>query len=593
MGKLKSKKTIWEVIKFCGPFSWKKIDMAERFIMLSSLMLLISYSILSMASTIILKDIVNYLVLGDMVYYYILGYCLCYFLAEASNNLKTFTFVYVEAKIQSKLAEAVFRHVLDLSMSYHLTRETGKVLRIIQRGSISVPQVLRTGLFYVFPIFLQLLLVEGYLIFFYDIFYALIIGTSVALYIVFTIITSEWRSVLQRNLNTSDSSFHSKATDALYNYETVKYCNAENQEAKRCSQAFQELRMGKVSMHKSLLVLHLGQETIVVIGNCICLSMIAYEIYYGNKELGDWILIQNFLSFVYTPLKNMGTYYETIKQAVIDSEGIIDLLEYEADVKDKLNAIDFSECKGRVEFFQVAFRYSPSLPLIVEDFSIEVPEGQTLGIVGKTGSGKSTLAKLLYRFYEPSSGKILIDGVDINDMTQESLRVNISIVPQDCSLFNDTIAYNIGYGQDCDINQIVWAAQKAQIHEFIKSLPKGYNTFVGEKGIRLSGGEKQRVAIARALLKNPKILVFDEATSALDVLTEDLIQENIKEISKNRTTLIIAHRLSSVVHADEIIVLEEGKVIESGRHEVLVRENGKYADMWKQQLSEKTQFPLI
>ena len=556
--------------------------------MLISLLMLVSYTFLSMLAAIILKNIVNLLVLGDVAYLYIIAYCSAYFLAECCNNAKMFSFIYVEAKIQTKLSEMVFKHVLELDMAYHLTRETGKVLRMIQRGSVSVPQVIRTGLFYVFPIFFQLILVEIYFVFTYDVIYGLVIGLTVMGYVIFTIVASEWRSRLQRGLNKSDSSFHSKATDALFNYETVKYNSAEVHETTRCSSAFHQYRLGKVLMHKSLLVMHIGQEFFVLLGTAFCLLFISYQILEGEKQIGDLVLIQGFMALIYTPLKNMSHYYENIKQALIDSEGILTLLEQKSEVQDRPGAITLLECKGRLTFNAVYFNYFASENLVANDVSFEVPQGKTLGIVGPTGSGKSTICKLIYRLYDITGGSICIDGMDIRDFTQTSLRQNIGIVPQDCCLFNDTIEYNIGYARSATLEQVKWAAAKAHIHDFIESMPDKYNTVIGEKGLRLSGGERQRIAIARALLKSPKILCFDEATSALDTITEEKIQENIKEITKDVTTVIIAHRLNSVVHSHKIIVLDLGRVVERGTHESLLNAKGKYAELWAQQSEVQT-----
>ena len=339
-------------------------------------------------------------------------------------------------------------------------------------------------------------------------------------------------------------------------------------------------------MHKSLLVLHIGQEFFVVIGTSLCLLYISYQIIEGSKDIGDLILIQSFLILVYAPLKNMGAYYETIKQSLIDSEGIITLLDQQSDILDKPNAIVMKECIGKVNFENVCFKYQSSVEDVINNICFEIPAGKTLGIVGHTGSGKSTISKLMYRLYDVTSGEILIDGINIKELTINSFRKHIGVVPQDCCLFNDSIAYNIGYAQESTLDKIKWAANRAQIHDFIEGLPNGYDTIIGEKGIRLSGGEKQRVAIARALLKNPKILCFDEATSALDSITEDLIHESIKKITENTTTIIIAHRLCSVVHSHNIIVLDNGMIIERGNHAELLKLQGKYSELWNQQIND-------
>lgn len=582
----KNSYSTFQIIQFCAPFSWTRISCKDRFIVFCSLILLTLYSILSILSNIILKDLINYLTQGTVAYYYIIFYCICYFLAECCNNLKSFTFIYVEAKIQSQLSSIVFKHVLDLSLNYHLSRETGKVLKELQRGSISVPQVIRTGLFYVFPIFLQLFLIETYLILAFDPVYPVIILVSVLFYVLFTLITSEWRSKIQRSVNTSDSSFVARATDALYNCETVKINSAEDHETARCSAAFSQFRMKKVTMHKSLIVLHIGQEALVTIGNFLCLGLLAYEVIESTKLIGDFVMMQGFLTLLYSPLKTMGTYYETIKQALIDSEGIMNILAIDDCIKEDKHAIRMENCYGKIEFRDVSFRYSPSLPLVSKNVSFKVRPGQSLGVVGQTGSGKSTLSKLLYRLYDPVEGGIFIDDFNVKSLRLGSLHEQIAIVPQDCALFNDSIAYNIGYACTTDEKQIKWAAYKAKIHEFIESLPQGYNTVVGEKGIRLSGGEKQRIAIARALIRQPKILCFDEATSSLDTLTEELIQQSIQEISKNFTSIIIAHRLSSVINCHEIIVMDSGSITERGTHFDLLNKEGKYSEMWKQQLEQ-------
>lgn len=584
MVKGKNSRSTLEIILFCAPFSWTRISCKDRFIVFSSLILLTLYSSLSIYSNILLKDLINHLSQGTVAYVFIISYCLCYFIAECCNNLKSFTFIYVEAKIQSQLSSIAFNHVLKLSLTYHLSRETGKVLKELQRGSISVPQVIRTGLFYVFPIFLQLFLIELYLTLSFDPVYPIILIFSVMFYIAFTIITSEWRSEIQRSVNTSDSSFVARATDALYNCETVKMNSAEDHETVRCSSAFSQFRMSKVTMYKSLIVLHIGQESLVTLGNFLCLGLLAYEVIEGKKLIGDFVMMQGFLTLLYSPLKTMGTYYETIKQALIDSEGIMNLLDFEEEIKEDKNSIVMGNCIGKVEFRNVEFRYCQNLPWVTSNVGFVVSPGGSLGVVGQTGSGKSTLSKLLYRLYDPTAGAILVDDYDIRLIKLSSLHSQIAIVPQDCALFNDTIAYNIGYACTSDINQIHWAAFKSQIHDFIISLPQGYNTIVGEKGLRLSGGEKQRIAIARALIRKPKILCFDEATSSLDSITEDQIHLSIQEISRNFTSIIIAHRLSSIVNCDQIIVMDSGLVIERGKHEELVEAGGKYSELWKQQL---------
>lgn len=426
--------------------------------------------------------------------------------------------------------------------------------------------------------------------------FPIVILITVLLYIVFTIYASEWRSNIQRTINSHDNKFNQKATDALFNYETVKYFGAEDHETRRCSSAFYNFRREKVKMNASLVLLNLGQQTCIMIGSSIVLCMIAYEIYEHEAEVGDFILMQGFINSIYSPLQAIGVYYDTIKQAIIDVEGVFALLNEKQEVEDNANAVKLENCKGEVEFRNVYFSYSPELPLVLENISFRIPSGKTLGIIGKTGCGKSTIMRLLYRFYDIDHGSILIDGRASKDFTHKSLRSQIAIVPQDCTLFNDTLGYNIAYGCTSDlnydmksqntINRIKWAANQAQLQPFIDKLPAGLDTMVGEKGIRLSGGERQRVAIARAILKRPSILCFDEATSSLDSLTESQIQKSLNVISKDKTTIIIAHRLSTIKHADEIMLLKDGHVIERGTHESLLYEKGYYVELWNEQERE-------
>ncbi|CAG9322585.1 unnamed protein product [Blepharisma stoltei] len=588
----------WKFLKFTAPYCWNGINCCQRLILLSSLTLLVVYNLLKLLATIVLKSIVDQLAVGDVNYYYIGAFCLLEFFIEICNSLKTLSFVFVESKLQTELAAKVFNHVLNLSMKFHIARETGKILRCLQRGATSVPLVLRTLLFSFGPVILQIMFVMTYLSLKYELYYPMIVLGTVIIYIIFTIFASEWRSQIQRNINANDNKFSQKATDALFNFETVKYFNAEDHETKRCSAAFYEFRKEKVRMHASLVLLNTGQQVCIILGTSIALCLIAYEIYLGNKKVGDFVLMQGFISQIYTPLQAIGVYYDTIKQAIIDIEGVFGLLNEKLEIEDKQNAVKLDHCKGEIEFKNVDFGYSLEYPLVLKNINFKLSPGKTIGIVGKTGCGKSTLVRLLYRFYDVTNGSILLDGYDIKTLSQSSLRRHIAIVPQDCSLFNDTLGYNIAYGSAWDpkfdmnskhtIDKIKWSAHQAQLDSFTEKLHEGYQTMVGEKGIRLSGGERQRVAIARAILKQPSILCFDEATSSLDSLTEKQIQNSLDMVSRNRTTIIIAHRLSTIMKADEIIVLKDGCIIERGTHKLLLEINGYYAQLWAEQERECT-----
>jgi len=494
------------------------------------------------------------------------------------------------------IATTVFEHILGLSFRFHLNRETGTVLRVLQRGSGSFSTILRTVLFSFFPVFLQLFIVTLYLGVEYAYYYSFIILGSVVIYCAFTFFTTEWRTKIQKKMNESDNKYNSKATDALINYETVKYFNAEIHETRRYSRSFEGYKRESIKMTASLVFLNIGQQVCITAGLTASLVIIAQKVANGDKDVGDFIMINTFIAQLYMPLNWLGSYYRMIKQALVDVESLYKMLHEQPEIEDSENPVRLEFTRGEIEFKDVSFSYGPDLPMILKTISFSVPAGKTVAIVGSSGAGKSTIVKLIYRFYEITEGSILIDGIDIRQITQNSLRNHIAIVPQDCSLFQDTISYNIGYGgvgdPDFDIedkrnlDKVYWAADKAQLNEFIDKQKDKYDTLVGERGLRLSGGEKQRVAIARAILKRPSVLCFDEATSALDSRTEREIQKSLDEISRNRTTLIIAHRLSTIMHADLILVLMNGSIVERGKHQELLLLGGEYAKLWKVQSRE-------
>jgi ATP-binding cassette subfamily B protein len=482
-----------------------------------------------------------------------------------------------------RLAYRTFVHMHELSLRFHLERKTGGLTRVLERGRNGIETIVRMVIVQVAPTIIELALVIGVLLWQFDWRYAVAILVTVALYIGYTYLATEWRIGIRRRMNDSDTDANVKAIDSLLNYETVKYFSAEEREASRYDRAMERYEGASIQAYTSLAVLNGGQATIFTLGLTVAMVMCAFEIKAGTKTVGDFVLINAMMIQLYQPLNFMGMVYREIKQAVVDIETMFSILAREAEIKDAPGAEPLRVPAGVIRFENVAFSYDPARP-ILKGISFEVPAGKTVAVVGPSGAGKSTISRLLYRFYDLSGGRISIDGQDIAHVTQKSLRQQIGMVPQDTVLFNDTIRYNIRYGRweatDAEVEE---AAQLAQIDSFIRMSPKGYETEVGERGLKLSGGEKQRVAIARTILKGPPILVLDEATSALDSHTEKEIQDALERVSKGRTTLVIAHRLSTIVSADEIIVLNQGEIVERGTHYALLAQNGLYASMWNRQ----------
>jgi ATP-binding cassette subfamily B protein len=508
--------------------------------------------------------------------------------SQAFAELRDGIFAKVAQRAIRSLALKTFRHLHALSLSFHLERQTGGLTRAIERGAKGIEFLLSFLLFNVIPTLVEIGLVAVILWTLYDWRFALITVVTIGLYIFYTLSVTEWRIKLRRQMNESDQSANTKAVDSLLNYETVKYFNNEEHEAQRYDGALKIYEVAAVKSRTSLAALNIGQVVIIAVGSTLIMAMAAAGVIYGDAAgkhltVGDVVLVNAYLLQLYLPLNFLGTVYREIRQALIDMEAMFALLSVGAGIEDKPDAKALHATAAEVTFENVAFGYDARRP-ILKGISFTVGAGRTLAIVGPSGAGKSTISRLLFRFYDVNSGRILIDGQDIRDVTQKSLRAAIGIVPQDTVLFNDTIEYNIGYGRaGASRTEIETAAGLAHIHDFVAALPDGYHAMVGERGLKLSGGEKQRVAIARTILKSPPILLFDEATSALDSRTEREIQTNLMEISRQRTTLIIAHRLSTVIHADEIIVLEEGRIAERGRHDALLAANGRYAAMWRRQ----------
>jgi ATP-binding cassette, subfamily B, heavy metal transporter len=482
-----------------------------------------------------------------------------------------------------ELAIKTFRHLHALSLRFHLERRTGGLSRVIERGVNGVDTIVRMAVLNSIPTAVELLMISGLVAYYFGWIYVLVVLATVLLYVWFTFVASERRIAIRRDMNDSDTEAHSKAVDSLLNYETVKYFGNEELEAKRFDASIARYVKAAIRTYTSLGVLNTGQAIIFTIGTVICMLLAARDVTRGTLTVGDFVMINAILMQLYVPLNFMGMVYREIKQGLIDIETMFALLHEPAEIVDRSGAKTLRVRKGEIKFENVSFAYDPERP-ILKNVSFEVPAGKMVAIVGPSGAGKSTISRILFRFYEISRGKVLIDGENIRDVTQASLRAAIGMVPQDTVLFNDTIEYNIRYGKpDASSAEVRQAARLAQIHEFIVTLPQGYDSLVGERGLKLSGGEKQRVAIARTVLKSPPILMLDEATSALDSHTEKEIQNALERVAENRTSLVIAHRLSTVVHADNIIVLDHGEVVEHGTHLELLAKGGLYASLWARQ----------
>jgi ATP-binding cassette, subfamily B, heavy metal transporter len=501
------------------------------------------------------------------------------------TELREFLFYPVAARVARKVALQTFEHLLALSLRFHLERQTGGVSRDIERGSRAIHSLLNYFIYNILPTIVEISLVIALLAAKFDGWFAGITLCALVSYIGYTISVTEWRTHFRRAMNEQDSKANTRAVDALINYETVKYFNNERFEEGRYDENLQRLEKASIKSQTSLSVLNLGQSLIIAIAVTLLVWRATVGVVEGNLTLGDLVLINALMIQLYIPLNFLGVIYREIKQCTVDMEKMFALLGTHREIADAPDAVPLAVQQGSVRFDRVSFSYNADRP-ILHDVSFEIPAGKTVAVVGPSGAGKSTLARLLYRFYDVNGGAILIDGQDIRAVTQATLRAAIGIVPQDTVLFNDTVEYNIAYGKTgATREQVEGAAKAAHIHAFISSTPQGYATMVGERGLKLSGGEKQRVAIARTLLKNPPLLIFDEATSALDSANERAIQAELRSAAQGKTALVIAHRLSTVVDAHEIVVLEQGRVVERGSHPVLLAQGGRYAHMWQLQQS--------
>ncbi|HEX7045894.1 MAG TPA: ABC transporter ATP-binding protein/permease [Burkholderiales bacterium] len=507
------------------------------------------------------------------------------------GELRDVVFVKVLQRSIRRVALKVFEHLHGLSLRFHLERQTGGVSRDIERGAAGIRFLLNFMLFNILPTILEIALVTGILFVRYDPVFAVVTLATLATYVAFTLWVTEWRMIFRRTMNEMDSKANTRAIDSLLNYETVKYFGNERYEARRYDETLAVWEQAAVRNQTSLSLLNVGQAFIISAGVTVLMLLAGYNVMRGRMTLGDLVLVNAFLIQLYTPLNFLGFVYREIRHSLADMERMFGLLNQRTEVSDKPGAPDLVVTRAHVRFEHVDFAYDPDRQILF-DVDFEIPAGHKVAVVGTSGAGKSTLARLLFRFYDVTRGRILIDGQDIRDVTQKSLRANIGIVPQDAVLFNDTIYYNIAYGRpEATHEEVIQAARHAHIHHFIESLPKGYDTIVGERGLKLSGGEKQRVAIARTILKRPRILVFDEATSALDSQSETIIQAALREIAAHHTTLVIAHRLSTVMDADQILVMEAGRIVERGTHAELLARNGAYARLWALQQREEREAP--
>lgn len=586
----------WRTIRQVAPYLWPEGQSWVKRRVVLALLALVAAKLISVSTPFLYKAAVDSLAgearaegwllpLGAVAL--TIAYGMARLMTVAFGELRDAVFVRVGQRALRRLALETFEHIHRLSMRYHITRKTGGLSRIIERGVKGVDFLLRFMLFSVGPLILELSMVAILFAVLFDWRYAAIVVVTIWAYVTFTFKVTEWRVAIRRQMNEADTAANQKAIDSLLNFETVKYFGAETREAARYDASMEGYEKMAVKTGQSLAVLNAGQALIITTGLVAVMVLAALGVQAGQLTVGDFVMVQAYMIQITMPLGFLGTVYREIRQALVDMAEMFDLLHQPAEITDKPGADVLKVQGGTLRFDDVDFAYDPARP-ILKGISLEVPAGQTVALVGPSGSGKSTIGRLLFRFYEVTGGAISIDGQDIRDVTQQSLHDAIGVVPQDTVLFNDTIRYNIAYGRaDATEAEIVAAAKAAKIHDFVMSLPEGYDTAVGERGLKLSGGEKQRVGIARTLLKNPPILLLDEATSALDTQTERDIQDSLKAMGRGRTVITIAHRLSTIADADRIVVLDRGEVVEEGRHEDLLAQGGRYAAMWARQSAEE------
>jgi len=580
----------WTTLKTLFPYLW-----TYKWRMLLALLFLVGAKMANVGIPLVLKKLIDHMTIrtgdphalivlpvGILVAYGALRVCTTLF-----TELREFVFAKVTQRAVRTIALKVFRHLHALSLRFHLNRQTGGMTRDIERGTRGISSLVSFTLYSILPTLVEITLVIGYLMLHYDMWFAGITIAALVVYIAYTVGVTEWRTNFRRTMNDLDSKANTRAVDSLINYETVKYFGNEDYEAQRYDHSLQRWETAAVKSQTSLSILNTGQALIIAIAVTLILWRATQGVIDGKMTLGDLVLVNAFMIQLYIPLNFLGVIYREIKQSLADMERLFSLLDQHREIADSPRARPLSVQHAEVRFSHVDFSYEAKRQILF-DVDFTIAGGTTTAVVGHSGSGKSTLSRLLFRFYDINAGQITIDGQNLGDIEQASLRKAIGIVPQDTVLFNDTIEYNIAYGKpDAGKDEIIAAAKAAYIHDFIESLPDGYATMVGERGLKLSGGEKQRVAIARTLLKNPAILIFDEATSALDSKAEQAIQAQLKEIAKNRTTLVIAHRLSTIADAAQILVLDHGRIVERGTHQQLLAANGAYAQMWARQQARR------
>ncbi|WP_443288324.1 ABCB family ABC transporter ATP-binding protein/permease [Sulfitobacter sp. PR48] len=580
------------VLRKVAPYLWPRDMPWVKHRVVWAMVALVVSKLISVATPLFYKDAVDALA-GEGTPILALGavsLTIAYGMARLMNvgfqQLRDAVFARVGQRALRMLALETFEHIHKLSMRYHITRKTGGLSRIIERGVKGVDFLLRFLLFSIGPLILELLLIAVILTVLFDFWYTVVVAVTIGLYVWFTFAVTEWRVKLRREMNDQDTDANQKAIDSLLNYETVKYFGAEGREAARYDSAMAGYEQAAIKTNYSLAFLNFGQSLLITAGLVAVMVMAAIGVQKGTLTVGDFVMVNAYMIQITVPLNFLGTVYREIRQALVDMGQMFGLLEQPAEITDKPGATELTVTGGRVTLDDVRFGYDPDRQ-ILRGISLEAQPGETVAIVGSTGSGKSTIGRLLFRFYDVQGGALRIDGQDLRDVTQNSLHRAIGVVPQDTVLFNDSILYNIAYGREgATREEIEAAARDAQIHDFIQSLPLGYETAVGERGLKLSGGEKQRVGIARTLLKDPPILLLDEATSALDTETEQEIQDALRRAGQGRTVLTIAHRLSTIAEADRIVVLEKGEIVEQGRHDDLLARGGRYAQLWQRQQSE-------